>query len=302
MHMEQLQTSGYANFKRTLNLRYFNFMPSLKNVQFRNLTKYWLMHPTLQVLTSEYKETFPSDHEGFFYKLFVSMLYEYAKSVDKEGLLGKIEEPVEGNPFRIYRKGRLISQDICNSILEYYSIMSQIPLSAKSSLSIAELGAGYDRLAFIFLKTLRCKYVIFDIPPALYVAQRYLSSLFPELRIFGFRDFDSHEEIESEYEDADLCFFTPNQLEFLPKPQFNLFLTISSLQEMRMEQIRNFFHLIDSYTHGYFYTKQWLKSVNRDDGVIISYEDYPVPPSWELIFSRKPPIQSSFFEALYEIL
>lgn len=304
-HIKQLQEDGYENFKRTLNLKYFNwsiFDP--RDVQFRNLIRYWVAHPTLQIFTSQFRDTFPFRFGrvgGFFYKLFVSMLCQYTKGVDKEDLLEKIEEPLEGNPFRIYYKNRLISQDICNSILEYYSIMNQIPSSVKSNLSIAELGAGYGRLAFIFLKALKCKYVIFDIPPALYVAQRYLSSIFPELKFFNFRDFDNYAEVKQVYENADVCFFTPNQLELLPKPQFNLLLNISSLHEMRLDQISNYFWLIDKYTHGYFYTKQWLKSKNPDDGIIISYDDYPVPPSWELIFFRKHPIQSLFFEALYEI-
>jgi len=311
-HIKQLQQDGYENFKRTVNLAYFNFILTPTDLQFRNLIKYWITSPRFQIFTSECKDTFSfrfGGVKGFLarllvptlYKLFVSMLWEYTRSVDKENLLGKIEEPLEGNPFRVYYKNRLVSQDVCNSILEYYSIMNQIPSGVKSSLSIAELGAGYGRVAFIFLKTLKCKYVIFDIPPALYVAQRYLSSVFPELKIFSFRDFDNYAEIKSEYENADLCFFTPNQLELLPEPQFNLLLNISSLHEMRLDQISNYFSLINKYTRGYFYSKQGLKSKNPDDGVIISYNDYPVPASWKLIFFKKHPIQSSFFEALYEI-
>jgi len=313
LHLEQLREDGYENFKRTLNLKYFNFMPAPRDVQFWNLIRYWIANPTFQIFASQCKDTFLFKFGGIkgflarlfcsttLYKLFVSMLWEYTRSVDKENLLGEIEEPLEGNPFRVYYKNRLISQDVCNSILEYYSIINQIPSSVKSSLSIAELGAGYGRVAFIFLKTLKCKYVIFDIPPALYVAQRYLGSIFPELKIFNFRDFGSYTEIKPEYENADLCFFTPNQLELLPELQFNLFLNISSLHEMRLDQTSNYFSLINKYTRGYFYTKQWLKSKNPDDGVIICYDDYPVPPSWKLVFFKKHPIQSRFFEALYEI-
>lgn len=304
IHIKQLEKYGYQNFKRTLNLRYFNWLPIPIDVQFRNLIRYWIAHLTFRIFTPLFRDTFPFKFDrfrGFFYKLFVSMLWQYTKSVDKENLLEKIEEPLEGNPFRIYYKDRLISQDMCNSILEYYSIVDHIPSSVKNSLSIAELGAGYGRDAFVFLKVLKCKYVIFDIPPALYVAQRYLSLIFPDLKILRFRDFTSYAEIKDEYENADLCFFTPNQMDVLPNPQFNLFLNISSLHEMRRDQIDNYFSLIDKYTHGYFYTKQWLKSVNQDDGTIIKYEDYPVPPSWKLIYFRKNPIQSLFFEALYAI-
>ena len=313
MHVEQLQRYGYENFKRTLNLRYFNFLPAPMNVQVMNLVRYWIAHPTFLIFKTRYSDNDISKYrDGIrssllrlyvptLYKLFTSMQWWYTKGVDKENLLGRIEEPLEGNPFRIYHKDRLISQDVCNSILDYYSIMNQMPSSFKDTLSIAELGAGYGRDAFVFLKVMKCKYVIFDIPPALYVAQRYLSSIFPGLRIFKFRDFDSYDDIKPEYEKADLCFFTPNQMELLPKPQFDLFINISSLHEMTMEQIKNYFSLINEYTRGYFYTKQWLRSKNPDDGVIITFNDYPILPSWQRVFFRKHPIQSDFFEALYRI-
>jgi putative sugar O-methyltransferase len=304
-HINQLQKEGYENFKRTLNLQYFNWsIIDPRDVQFRNLIGYWIAHPAFKVLGAEFRDQAPlkfSRLGRFFYKVFVSMLWEYTKSVDRENLLEKIEEPLEGNPFGIYYKNHLISQDLCNSILEYYSIMESGDLRIKDKLSIAELGAGYGRDAFVFVKTLNCKYVIFDIPPALYIAQRYLESIFPDLKAFEFRNFARYVEIKDEYENAELCFFTPNQLELLPKPQFNLFLNISSLHEMRIEQISKYFSLINEYTRGYFYMKQWLQSINPDDGVTISYNDYPVLPSWQLMFFRKHPIQSHFFEALYKI-
>jgi len=152
----------------------------------------------------------------------------------------------------------------------------------------------------MFLKAIKCKYVLFDIPPALYVCQRYLSAVFPELKIFKFRDFQRYSEIKSEYENADICFFTPNQMELLPKRQFNLFINISSLHEMTLEQIKHYFHLINDYFNGYFFTKQWLNWTNPHDNLTISYKDYPVPSNWKLIFFREHPIQTRFFEALYK--
>jgi len=122
------------------------------------------------------------------------MLWEYTKTVDKENLLENLDEPIEGNPLRIFYRDKLISQDLCNSILEYYSIMNYIPYNKKKNLTIAELGGGYGRNAFVFLKARKCKYVLFDIPPALYTCQRYLSSIFPELKIFKFRDFKDYSE------------------------------------------------------------------------------------------------------------
>lgn len=152
--------------------------------------------------------------------------------------------------------------------------------------------------AFVFLKSMKCKYVLFDIPPALYVCQRYLSAVFLKLKIFKFRDFKEYLEIKSEYENGDICFFTP--MELLPKRQFNLFINISSLHEMTLKQIKLYFHPINEYCNGYFYKKQWLNWTNPNDNLTISYKDYPILSNWKLIFFRIHPIQTRFFEALFK--
>jgi putative sugar O-methyltransferase len=310
--MTQIKEEGYDNFKRTLNLKYFNFVPDILNDQFINLVKYWLIHPTLKVFLSKFRDYSPfrlgKDNTiltkmtgGIIYKLFVSMLWEYTRHIDRGKLLQRIEEPLQGNPLRIYYRNRLISQDLCNSIIEYYSIMDALPEPSKSNLNICELGAGYGRVGYIFLKSHKCKYTVLDIPPALYVAQRYLSAIFPELKTFKFRDFKHYDDIRGEFEDADIRFLTPNQIKYLPQPQFNLFINISSLHEMTMPQIRNYINLINECTNGCFYLKQWLHSINRQDGITISYDDYPVPAEWEQLYFRKCMIQSHFFETMYGI-
>lgn len=312
LHMVQLKKDGYSNFKRTLNLRYFNFIPKLRDDQYKYLLKYWVTHPTLRVLFSRFYNFSPIETggtinyidkitEGITYRLFVTLLWEYAKHIDKQDLLVNLQEPEAGNPLGVYYRKRLVSQDLCNSVIEYYSIVNTVAPDTSKDLTIAELGAGYGRLAYVFLKTLKCKYAIFDIPPALYIAQEYLESVFPNLKIFPFRKISNFSEIKSEYESANICFFTPDQINCLPSPQFDLFINISSLHEMTMPQIKNYINLINKYTLGHFYTKQWMYSVNRDDGITVSYSDYPIPPVWKSVYFRSCPVQSRFFEAMYEI-
>lgn len=313
INLKQLHTLGYSNFKRSINQNYFNFLVTnpLSN-QFRSVFFKWLKNPKFEIFCSKFNKAdnikrFKQKIEfnviqRFFYKLFISMLWEYTKTVDKEKLLDVLEEPAEGNPLRIIYRGKLISQDLCNSILEYYSIVNTVPHMFNKKVTIAELGGGYGRCAFVFLKAMNCKYVIFDIPPALYISQKYLSSIFPSLKIFKFREFNNYSEIKAEYEQADLCFFTPNQIEFLPKDSFNIFINISSFQEMTFEQIKYYFYLINKYCNGYFYTKQWLNWKNPRDKLLISYKNYPIPKNWKLKFFRKHAIQRKFFEAMYEII
>lgn len=155
LNLEQLQTSDYSNFKRTVNQNYFSWLfTGTKNDQFINLFLKWLRKPKLEIFTSKFvgdrniecwgSKCKLNKRQGFFYKLFVSMLWEYTRTVDKENLLENLEEPIEVNPLKIFYKGKLISQDLCNSILEYYSLLNHVSLDEKEKLTIAELGGSCE--------------------------------------------------------------------------------------------------------------------------------------------------------------
>jgi hypothetical protein len=165
-----------------------------------------------------------------------------------------------------------------------------------------ELGGGYGRTAFVFLTLLPgVRYQLVDIPPALYVAERYLSSLFADRRIFRYRAFSDYAEVREEVEAADVAFFLPTQLEKLPATSVDLFVNISSLHEMRLEQIEYYFDQIDRLTRGLFYLKQWKVSKIPAENVVIREEDYPVRKHWSQIYWRECAVQTRFFEALLEV-
>jgi|tagenome__1003787_1003787.scaffolds.fasta_scaffold15557540_1 hypothetical protein len=47
---------------------------------------------------------------------------------------------------------------------------------------------------------------VFDVPPALYLSQWYLTTLFPKRRAFRFRGFETFKEIDGELTEADIAF------------------------------------------------------------------------------------------------
>ena len=196
----------------------------------------------------------------------------------------------------------MISQDLANSILEYYSIREHFDVTANDKVTICELGAGYGRNAYVFLKALpKCKYIIIDIPPALFISQHYLSSVFRDRKIFSFRPFERFSDVEKEFNDADIVFLLPHQAEMLPEKSVDLFINISSLHEMKIEQINAYFNLIDKLTRGLFYSKQWWVSRNPVDGITVTPKDYPIPQNWTQLYLREAKVQTYFFEAMYSL-
>lgn len=302
---EQLESEGLESFKQTVAQNYFTWMIDRRNEQFRYLvkqTRLWDWPAILRNVLAYDSSSRVSWKQQVVLGVFTRMLWKLAEQADIEHLLQRLEEPLQGNPFRIYLQGKLISQDLANSALEYYSIREHFTDSAGDPTTICELGAGYGRNVYVFMNALaRCKYIIIDIPPALYIAQHYLTSVFPRRKVFNFRCFSDFDEVEAEFQEADLVFLLPHQVAKLPPKSVDLFVNISSLHEMTIGQIYAYFQLIDRLTKGYFYSKQWFVSENPYDQIHVRQGDYPVPDSWTQIYLRPAKVQRSFFEALYAI-
>lgn len=308
-HIQELERDGFNNFKRTLNMRYFNWgIIGIVRHQLMPVLRRWISHPTLSPFTAQFNDYSSSDDSkaksfnpvtAAIYKIYVAMLADFVADSDTLGLLNKITEPEIGNPFVINHRGRHISQDLCNSIHEFYNSTAACDPS-KPGFRIAELGAGYGRLGQVYLSVLpNASYCVIDIPPALYVAQRYLTEVFPDQPAFNFREFDSYKEIRTEFESSRIRFLAAHQIELLPPDQFDLFVNISSLHEMTRGQVANYLKQIDRLCRGNFYSKQWCVSNAKVNGFTLKESEYPIPDNWQEVFHRRHPIQRMFFEALY---
>jgi len=312
---QQLDDLGFAHFKRTVNQNYFAWIPhTLRDDQLQAMVKAGLRHPRPRVLTSRLGDVstlevgedrsnpFRHARARRLHALFLALQWEYVRRRDRRGILDRLEEPLLGDPVTATYRGRRISQDLCNSVFELYSATAALPDGAPGPGGVLELGGGYGRVAWVFLEEFpETRYVMVDIPPALGVAQAYLTTLFPDRRAFRFRHFDSHDEVADELAEAQLAFLTPNQLELLEPLGVDLFINISSLHEMRPEQIAHYLGQVGRHTAGYFYTKQWQSWHNEADDVVIDRESYPIPESWRTMAARTHPIQRAFFEALYDV-
>jgi hypothetical protein len=127
----------------------------------------------------------------------------------------------------------------------------------------------------------------------------YLTTLFPERRAFRFRHFGRFDEIERELSLADLAFFTPNQLIKFPPCYFDVFASISSIHEMRRDQINHYMALVGRTTKAVLYLKQQKDYVNPVDHLVIGKDDYPLPVGWSETHERFDLINPGFFERIY---
>lgn len=300
-NFNQLLSDGYANFKRTIGCNYFNFLVQEGDPQLAFLEAN--LDEATRLRCAQAAESLPDD-PGFTwpkqreYRYFVLMLWEYARGVDRHGYLERLEEPAEGNPLVVPAGSHRASQDLANSVLEYYAMAEGVDFSQVRR--TLEIGGGYGRDAFVILGlNPQVQHTVVDIPPALWIAQRYLSAVFPDRSVFPVRDFRSYEEVAEEMERAAIVFLLPHQLELLPARHFDLSINISSFGEMVPEQIEAYLRTLERVTRGHFYMKQWKISQNAFDRLALTEEDYPVSAAWTKVYSRECAVQTQFFEALY---
>jgi putative sugar O-methyltransferase len=309
--ISQLRDGGFENFKRTVNMKYFNWnILGIVRHQLVPVLRYWLTNRDWSVFGAQFPN--PRDRHNrniksfnplsaLIYRVYVAMLWHYVSAQDSLGLLSRLEEPLIGKPFEILYKGQRTSQDLCNSIHEFYRAGAAVAADGRPW-NVVELGAGYGRLGDVILKALPAStYCVIDIPPALNLSQEYLSAVFPGEKIFRFRRFERFEEVKEEFEASRIRFLAAHQIALLPAKQVDLVLNISSLHEMTYEQIENYLNQINRICRGGFYSKQWRVSRAKVNGFVIKESGYPIPSAWKCVYHQQHPIQRMFFEALYEV-
>lgn len=310
---KQILASGINNFKRTINQNYFNWIPlGPQDNQFRALLRLTADFPSTEAFQAEIGDIgnlssffaddplgSPGDRE--IYRLFVGMLWQYTKLSYPNGLIEALEEPAIGNPIPVYLQGKLISQDVANSIRERNAIgwRWEPEFVAGRTVSFVEIGAGYGRLAYVFLKSAPVRYFVVDIPPALFVSQWYLSDLFPQKSIFEFQPWSDYVSVAADLDRADIAFLTPDQFSLLPDYYFDAGLTISSLAEMTHKQVEIYLDLLSRKVRHEVYIKQWIDSINTLDGESFQRSDFDMNAPWKKGLDRVDIVQDKFFETLW---
>ena len=302
------------SFKQTVNNNYYQWLPGdFSDNQIQNLLTFWLRQPStipLDVVADSglghdltlvrgFNDCNPFGNPRYFsfYAFFVGLLWYHATCQDPVGLHKRLQEPTLGNPIPVRIGKQRISQDLANSLEEWSRVreLAGPDVMAKKP-RIVELGAGYGRLAFVFLTAQPCRYVIVDIQPALSLAQWYLSQVFPELNTFGVREFSTYEEVAAEIEVADICFLTADQLLLLPPLFADISVSISSLHEMRYDQIATYKALLEQKTTTAIYFKQWLQWTNPVDGMTVGRGDFILNAPWQLVLDCLHPVHDQMVE------
>jgi putative sugar O-methyltransferase len=303
-----LAKGGIENFKRSLPQNYFTWpISDVDDPQFRALLRSWAEEPSLIPISAKRRgdarvrtadaEYLATTLEQDIYAFFVALLWHHATTCDPDNLMARIAEPAVGNPVPIYLDETLISQDLANSIREYQIFRDHLPKDRNAVL--AEIGAGYGRLGYVATIASRCRYWIVDVPPALAVAEWYLSSVLSDKRVFRWRPFALWGDIANELAQADIAFFTIDQLALFPERAVDVFASVSVIHEMTPAQIETYMRLQFRAAARAVYTKNWTSWFNEIDQHRFDSAHLTPPSGWTTVLDAPDDVLAAFTQKLF---
>jgi putative sugar O-methyltransferase len=288
VHVQLLEEHGPEAIKRQQALRYFTWRWSWGNLRRSEQFRFLLRHSTPLDLARAVASTVDLDDERWIgvpwspaerrlYCIATRLIWQYAERSTGDHPALHLAEPLVGFPLPVTTDGRLISQDLANSALEFSAIERGGGVDLRH---VLEIGAGYGRTAYVVLSLFEnCRYTIVDIEPALTISRWYLSQLFEPDR---------------------LEFLTPDDLGEVPRGSVDLALSISTLSEMTAATRDAYLTFLDEVTAGgRIYLKQWRRWHNPVDDVDVDFDHYAIPDRWVPVLRETCPVQTNFVQAMW---
>lgn len=201
-------------------------------------------------------------------KYFISAIEDYriflAADTNSKPNLQHITESKVGNPTQHYNfDGKNYSRSMLNYLRGLAFLKKTVDTS--SIRRILEIGGGYGTLGEIFLKSDydSSVYIDVDIPPAAYVATRYLQKVFGENSILDYSktrhlDVIDLPHIGQTYKGAVLM---PWQIPAI-KGEVDLFVNFFSFQEMEPDVVENYARFVNSYNPSYLLLRNQKEGKN----------------------------------------
>jgi putative sugar O-methyltransferase len=137
-----------------------------------------------------------------------------------------------------------------------------------------ELGSGMGKQIEVMKKFFpKMTFMVFDIPPQIYVAEQYLKALFPD-DVVGYRETRDMEELPEDRE-GKIYIFGNWQFPILERTDVDLFWNCASFQEMEPAVVRNYLSVVSKrakYVYFFAVMKPIIHEASQpgEDGVLKS--------------------------------
>lgn len=300
--MRELEMYGLKDMRRQKNLVFrsfgaVDFVHPLAELTFRNsrVFKKWPMNTNLVRSFAERFDRFMSRYiktlDSLDFDSYVRLGYAYAQEYARGSHARPLSEfsmSLAGNPDGVVEiDGRWYSRQMIQYYLQYAYVSRFVDFERLPI--IAELGSGMGRQAEIFFKLHpNSAYLLFDIPPQIYVAEQYLKTVFPG-KVVSYRETREWQDL-SRVEPGHIYIFGNFKMPLIASKNIDLFWNSASFHEMEPGVVSNYLSFVDSSAR-WAYLAENLKGGKKakapgDLGIlkVTTLEDYKSGlPSMDLV-------------------
>jgi putative sugar O-methyltransferase len=165
--------------------------------------------------------------------------------------------------------------DIYSSILNEYSNINKKTV-------IAELGGGYGKFAYYFIKKVKnYSFINFDIPEVLVLSMYYLIKSFPSKNYFLFGDKIFDNSLLDKY---DLLFLPSWEIEKINNDYIDIFINQTSLGEINPEAAKNYINHICRISKLFFSSNhETFRNKFENQKFSLINKEYPISKNFQLL-------------------
>ena len=208
---------GILNYANSIALNYFTYLDTPLDMQRKLLNL--IADTNIKISGNIFKQNKylglkDTDHlNRLIIKLYILILKLNLKSK-----LNKLSDRgfLDFNDHFLKINSENVTTDKLVSLLDYKKIEKNLNLS--QTRRVLEIGAGSGRFSQTFLTFKQnSKYIICDIPPAIYISYYRLKKVFKRKKIKLCFNCDNHENLERLIKENDILFIFPHQMKLLKR-------------------------------------------------------------------------------------
>lgn len=258
--LRELAEHGLTDMRRQKNrvFRSFgavDFVHPIAELTFRNsrLFKKWPFNTKLGTKLATRFDQFMSRYikvlDGLDFETYVRLGYSMAHEISRESNakpLSDFSMSLAGNPDGVVNiHGKFYSRQMVQYYLQYAYVSRFEDFSNHSV--IAELGCGMGRQTEILFRLHPDKtYLLFDIPPQLYVAEQYLKTVFGD-KVVSYRETRNWKNLD-DAQPGKIYMLGNFQMPLLQTREVDLFWNSASFHEMEPDVVSNYLNYVNETT------------------------------------------------------
>ena len=239
-----------------------------------------------------------------YYDYATTLLYNFLVSDGAKGFLDRLEMNFQVDVRVVTLGEKKLNWDVLTAFYVLWKIYKEVPdLFTRDNLVIAELGSGHGKHAQVLLMLNKnLKYLCFDLPLPLIVAEEVLNSRLSDVSIHGY-PLELVNSIDPNTLNHGIHLFGSHHLPLVRDMSIDVFINTSSFQEMTREQVSCYLEIISVKCKNLVFLQNYWKHKNQSKlyGNILGWEEYAFPKNMFQKSIQNCHYSNRYFEAVLKM-